>query len=58
MTIGEKEYNKASNGNTSGEIVGWNNNMKETIEFYQGLYGCKIFLHGYTARGTITLVLI
>ncbi len=52
MTIGEKEYNKASNGNTSGEIVGWDNNMKETIEFYQGLYGCKIFLHGYTARGT------
>ena len=50
MTIGEKEYNKASNGNTSGEIVGWDNNMKETIEFYQGLYECKIFLHGYTAR--------
>ena len=32
--------------NPNGEIVGWDANMGETIEFYEQLYKCKIHLHG------------
>ena len=32
--------------NPNGEVVGWDLNMGETIEFYEQLYKCKIHLHG------------